>query len=92
MLKEAKPDCVYIAATCDAHYELSKLCLEHGVPVLCEKAMFFKQCAGGRNLCNFGKKRDFCDGSHVEPLPPGSEAGKGMDPSGKDRKACSGAD
>lgn len=40
MLKETKPDCVYIAATCDAHYELSKLCLEHGVPVLCEKAMF----------------------------------------------------
>ncbi|MBO4297671.1 MAG: Gfo/Idh/MocA family oxidoreductase [Clostridia bacterium] len=40
MLEAEKPDCVYIAATCDAHFELSMLCAEHGVPVLCEKAMF----------------------------------------------------
>lgn len=34
-----KPDCVYIAASTDLHAELSLLCLHHGVPVLCEKAM-----------------------------------------------------
>lgn len=40
MLVEEKPDCVYIAATTDAHYALSLLCVKHGIPVLCEKAMF----------------------------------------------------
>lgn len=40
MLTVENPDCVYIAACTDAHYELTMLCLEHGVPVLCEKAMF----------------------------------------------------
>lgn len=40
MLVEEKPDCVYIAVTSDAHYELSMLCLKYSVPVLCEKAMF----------------------------------------------------
>ena len=40
MLIEEKPDCVYIAVTTDAHYALTMLCLEHKVPVLCEKAMF----------------------------------------------------
>lgn len=40
MLEKVKPDCVYVAATSNAHYELSKLCIEAGVPVLCEKAMF----------------------------------------------------
>ncbi len=40
MLDKAKPDCVYVAATSNAHYELSSLCIEAGVPVLCEKAMF----------------------------------------------------
>ncbi len=40
MLEAVKPDCVYVAATSNAHYELSKLCIEAGVPVLCEKAMF----------------------------------------------------
>lgn len=40
MLLEIKPDCVYIAVTSDAHYELSMLCLKHDVAVLCEKAMF----------------------------------------------------
>ncbi|MBO7359463.1 MAG: Gfo/Idh/MocA family oxidoreductase [Clostridia bacterium] len=40
LLKQEKPDCVYISATCDAHYELSMLCASYGVNVLCEKAMF----------------------------------------------------
>lgn len=40
MLKTCELDAVYIAATSDAHYALSMLCLDHRVPVLCEKAMF----------------------------------------------------
>ncbi|NLE14181.1 MAG: Gfo/Idh/MocA family oxidoreductase [Clostridiales bacterium] len=40
MLKAERPDCVYIAVTNDAHYELTSLCLEHKTPVICEKAMF----------------------------------------------------
>ena len=40
MLEAEKPDGVYIAATCEAHFPLAMLCAEHGVPVLCEKAMF----------------------------------------------------
>ena len=38
MLIEEKPDCVYIATTCDSHYELSMLCLKYNTPILCEKA------------------------------------------------------
>lgn len=40
MLVEETPDCVYIAATTNAHYALSLMCVRHGIPVLCEKAMF----------------------------------------------------
>ena len=40
MLRAEKPDCVYIATTCDSHFRLAMLCAEHAVPVLCEKAMF----------------------------------------------------
>ncbi len=40
MLVEEKPDGAYIAVTVNGHYELSKLCLEHGVPILCEKTMY----------------------------------------------------
>lgn len=39
MLLEEAPDCVYIAVTHNAHYELLMLCLRHKVPVLCEKSM-----------------------------------------------------
>ncbi len=37
MLREAKPDAVYVATTHNFHYENVKLCLEQGVHVLCEK-------------------------------------------------------
>ncbi len=40
MLEREKPDCVYIGADTGSHFRLTMLCLEHGVPVLCEKAMF----------------------------------------------------
>lgn len=40
MLRRERPDCVYIATTCDSHYPLGMLCLDYHTPVLCEKAMF----------------------------------------------------
>ncbi len=40
MLEQEKPDCVYIAVTPNDHARLALLCIAHGVPVLCEKAMF----------------------------------------------------
>ena len=40
MLREHVADCVYIATTPDAHAALTRLCVKHDVPVLCEKAMF----------------------------------------------------
>ncbi len=40
MLEKEKPDCVYIGADTASHYALTMLCLEHKVPVLCEKAQF----------------------------------------------------
>ena len=40
MLKDAGLDAVYIAATSNAHYSLTMLCLDYKTPVLCEKAMF----------------------------------------------------
>ena len=40
MLVAERPDAVYIAVTTDSHFALSLLCIRHGVPVLCEKAMF----------------------------------------------------
>ena len=35
-----RPDAAYIAATTEAHADLTRLCIRHGIPVLCEKAMF----------------------------------------------------
>ena len=35
-----KPDAAYIAATTEAHADLTRLCISRGIPVLCEKAMF----------------------------------------------------
>ncbi len=35
-----RPDAAYIAATTEAHAALTRLCINTGVPVLCEKAMF----------------------------------------------------
>ena len=39
MLKEEPLDGVYVAVTTNAHYKLVMLCLDHRMPVLCEKAM-----------------------------------------------------
>ena len=35
-----RPDAAYIAATTEAHADLTRLCIGAGIPVLCEKAMF----------------------------------------------------
>lgn len=43
MLETEKPDAVYIGVTTNAHYELTMLCLDYKIPVLCEKAMFQNQ-------------------------------------------------
>ena len=40
LLETEKPDAAYIAVTTNDHYRLSKMCVERGIPVLCEKAMF----------------------------------------------------
>ena len=40
MLTETRPDCVYIATVVSQHEPLARLCVEHDIPVLCEKAMF----------------------------------------------------
>ena len=40
LLDREKPDCAYIAVTANDHYRLAMMCVERGVPVLCEKAMF----------------------------------------------------
>ena len=39
MLAREKPDCVYIAVLPKDHFRLCMMCVEHGTPVLCEKAM-----------------------------------------------------
>ncbi len=40
MLRMVRPDAAYIATTTGTHADLTRLCVEYGVPVLCEKAMF----------------------------------------------------
>jgi predicted dehydrogenase len=40
LLECEAPDCAYISVTTNDHYRLTALCVSHGIPVLCEKAMF----------------------------------------------------
>lgn len=40
MLQKEHLDCIYIATVPNSHYELAKLCISYGIPVLCEKAFF----------------------------------------------------
>lgn len=40
MLRNEQLDCIYIAVTAHAHYQLLMMCLHYGIPVLCEKPMF----------------------------------------------------
>lgn len=43
MLLTEDLDCVYIAVLPSDHCRLSLLCIRHGIPVLCEKAMFLNR-------------------------------------------------
>lgn len=47
MLDQEKPDCAYIAVLPNDHYRLTMMCLERGIPVLCEKAMFWNSEEAG---------------------------------------------
>lgn len=42
MLQDAQIDGVYISTVNSAHYDNIMLCLDHGIPVLCEKPMVMK--------------------------------------------------
>ena len=55
MLQEEQLDAVYIAVTTNAHYELTMLCLDYRMPVLCEKAMF-RTCQEARTV--FDRSRE----------------------------------
>lgn len=60
MLEQTRPDAVYIAARTNAHAALTRLCIAHGVPVLCEKAMFTSS-AEAREVLGEAKARGvFC--------------------------------
>lgn len=43
MLKESELDVVYIATTCNFHYENCLLCIHYGKAVLCEKSMVLEK-------------------------------------------------
>lgn len=55
-----RPDAAYIAATTEAHADLTRLCIEHGVPVLCEKAMFTNSAEAEEVFALAREKAVFC--------------------------------
>ncbi|MBR5348170.1 MAG: Gfo/Idh/MocA family oxidoreductase [Lachnospiraceae bacterium] len=59
MIEEMKPDAVYIGVTTNAHYELVMLCLELGVPILCEKPMFTDMEQAKTALAKAAEKKVF---------------------------------
>lgn len=60
MLRSEPLDAVYIAARTHAHAELTRLCIAHGVPVLCEKAMFTSAAEAREVLALAREKGVFC--------------------------------
>ncbi len=54
------PDAAYIAATTEAHASLTRLCIEHGIPVLCEKAMFMSSAEAEEIFALAKEKGVFC--------------------------------
>lgn len=56
MLLAEKPDAVYIAARTSQHAALTRLCIDHGIPVLCEKAMFM-DAATARETLAYARER-----------------------------------
>lgn len=60
LLREVHPDAVYIATRTDAHAALTRLCITHGIPVLCEKAMFTNSADAREILALAREKGVFC--------------------------------
>ncbi len=56
MLRDVRPDAAYIATTTGTHADLTRLCVELGVPVLCEKAMFVN-AAEAREVLAFAREQ-----------------------------------
>ena len=59
MIEEVKPDAVYIGVTTNAHFELVMLCLDLGVPILCEKPMFTDMEQAKAGLAKAAEKKIF---------------------------------
>lgn len=60
MLRQEQLDAVYIAARTHAHAALTRLCIDHGVPVICEKAMFMSGAEAREVLGLARQKGVFC--------------------------------
>lgn len=59
-LVRGRPDAVYIAAHTSAHAALTRLCIAHGIPALCEKAMFTNAAEARETLMLAREKGVFC--------------------------------
>ena len=60
MLTAEKPDAVYIAAHTSSHAELTRLCIAHDIPALCEKAMFTNAAEARGVLAMAHERGVFC--------------------------------
>lgn len=83
MLDTVKPDAVYIATTHNFHYDNILLCLERGLPVICEKPMV---CTAdeARRVFDAAKRR-VRYGSDVVALPAADQEGARVDLRRQDR-------
>ena len=60
MLDQEKPDCAYIAVTPNDHARLTRMCIERGIPVLCEKAMFVTRQEAEETFAFARERKVFC--------------------------------
>ncbi len=60
MLREIKPDAVYIATATGNHYDACRLCLQHRIPFLCEKTMCVNSSQTHAVFDEASQKRVFC--------------------------------
>lgn len=75
-----RPDAAYIAATTDAHAPLTRLCIEYGVPVLCEKAMFTSSAEAEEVFALAKAKNVFCmEAMWSRLLPTHAEMKRALD-------------
>ncbi len=83
MLLQEELDGVYIGVTPDAHYELSLLCLNYKVPVLCEKAMFLNSAQAREVFGLSRKERVFIMEAMWSRFLPANQKAKGWIEDGK---------